>query len=100
MERDSKGHPIIKQKVLRVEIPEMSSIIRGIARGLVKWEHDPYFDTLRPAWIEGVDINKFALDRFYSTDQIRKYVADLKESRKEWLSKFPELRSEIIQALR
>lgn len=100
MERDSKGHPIIKQKVLRVEIPEMAFIIRGIARGSVKWEDDPYFDTLRPSWIEGVDINKFALDRFYSSDQIRKYVDDLKESRKEWLSKFPKLRTEIVQALR
>ena len=100
LERDSLGHPVIKQKVLRVEIPEMASVIRGIARDTVEWVDDPNFGTLQPAWIEGVDISKFALDRFYSTDQIRKYSGDLKESRREWLSKFPKLRTEIAQAVR
>ena len=99
MERDSDGNPIIKQKTLRVEIPEMSSIIREIARGTIVWEQDPHFGTLMPAQVDGVDIGKFCLENFYSKEQTTEYAESLKQSRREWISRFPDLQKEIAQAL-
>ena len=99
MERDSDGNPIIKQKTLRVEIPEMSSIIREIARGTIVWEQDPHFGTLMPAQAGGVDIGKFCLENFYSKEQATEYAESLKQSRREWISRFSDLQKEIAQAL-
>ncbi|MBU2617241.1 MAG: hypothetical protein KKI07_00995 [Euryarchaeota archaeon] len=53
---------MVKQKVTREEIPEMSVIIRGIARGNIEWEDEPYFGVRVPKKVEGVDMTKFDLD--------------------------------------
>ncbi|GAH60980.1 unnamed protein product [marine sediment metagenome] len=38
IDKAADGTKVVKQKVLRVEIPEMASIIRGIARDTIEWE--------------------------------------------------------------
>lgn len=86
-----EGKKFTRQRVLRVEIPEMAAIIRGIVRGNIEWAQEPYFGTLVPKKVEGVDISKFELSRFYSADKIEEYVNQLKRERKEYLSKFPDL---------
>ncbi len=44
-------------------------------------------------------MGKFRLDNFYSREQADEYVTKLKEERREWLARFPELSREIAQAL-
>lgn len=85
------GRRNIQQKALRVEIPEMAAIIRGIVRGSIEWEQEPYFHTLVPRRVEGMDISKFELSRFYSRDKIEKYVNELKRERREHLNRFSNL---------
>jgi len=89
------GSKVVKQKVLRVEIPEMAAIIRGIARGEIEWTDDPNFDTKIPKKVPGVDMKKFDLKRYYSPEQITYYVQSLKKERIEYLSKFPKLHPTI-----
>ena len=96
MERDDQGKPVVKRRALRVEIPEMAAIIRGIARDTITWEKEPLFDTLVPTRVEGVDVEKFRLDRFYSNDQVNEYAERLKGERREWLAQFPNLDSRIL----
>lgn len=93
------GLKINKQKVTRVEITEMASIIRGIARDNIEWVKSPYFDTLVPDKVEGVDMTRFDLSNFYSKDQIESQVNKLKEERREYLKKFPCLDPKILEAI-
>jgi len=89
---------IVRRPVLRVEIPEMAAIIRGIVKENIEWVKDPYFDTMIPKTVNGLDLTKFDLSRFYSEDQINGYTASLKEERAKWLKQFNNLNPEIVNA--
>ena len=97
-ERDAQGRSVVKQGVTRVAIDEMAALIRGIVKGSIDWEPDPYFGTQVPARVDGLDLEKFGLSNFYSQDRIGEYVSRLREERREWLGRFPVLREEIVNA--
>lgn len=98
-ERDADGTPVVKQKTLRVAIEEMSAIIRGIARHTIEWEREPHFGTLVPKSVDGCDMRKFALERFYTQEQAQEYIERLKRERREWLTRFPGLDEAIVRAI-
>jgi phosphoenolpyruvate carboxykinase (ATP) len=98
-ERDAEGRPVTRQKTLRVAIPEMAAIIGGLAGSTIEWEREAEFGTLVPASVDGFDMGRFSLDKFYSREQVSEYVTQLKEERREWLARFPGLRREIAEAL-
>ncbi|MEE8198774.1 MAG: phosphoenolpyruvate carboxykinase, partial [Thermoplasmata archaeon] len=83
------GKRVVSQEVLRIEIPEMAAMIRGIARGTIAWQGHPYWDLQVPAKVEGVDLSKFDLDRFYEEGQIQAMVETLRKERREYLKGFP-----------
>lgn len=87
----------VEQKVTRVEINEMGSIIREITRNNIKWIKDPYFNTMVPEKVDGVDMERFNLDKFYSQEQIESKVDKLKKERHDYLQKFTTLQPEILQ---
>ncbi|MDX1534720.1 MAG: phosphoenolpyruvate carboxykinase (ATP), partial [Thermoplasmata archaeon] len=91
-----RGKRVVSQEVLRIEIPEMAALIRGIARGTIEWVKHPYWDLLVPGKVDGVDMAKFDLDRFYQEDQIRGMVETLRKERREYLHGFPGLGPEIV----
>ena len=97
-ERDG-SNKILKQAV-RVEIPEMAAIIRGIVRNSVSWKRDSYFDTLVPKKVNGVQMTKFDLSKFYSQEQINFYVDKLKRERREWLKRFEDLNPAILNEVK
>ncbi|MBS7649858.1 MAG: phosphoenolpyruvate carboxykinase [Candidatus Bathyarchaeia archaeon] len=99
MVKADDGTRVVRQKVVRVEIPEMAAIIRAIARGDVEWTSDPNFGTQVPARVPGVDMEKFNLNKYYTPEQITYYVQELKRERKEYLAKFPKLYPEILSAI-
>ena len=94
-EIDKRGAKTIIQKVTRVEILEMASIIREIARKNIEWVKDPYFNTMVPKSVNGVNMERFNLLRFYTQEQIDMYVNRLKNERVEYLKQFKALRPEI-----
>lgn len=100
MEYVEGGNKIVKQAVLRVEIPEMAAIIRGIVRETVEWKQDPYFSTLVPRNVNGAQMTKFDLSKFYSQEQINAYVNKLKKERVEWLQRFENLNPAILNAFK
>jgi phosphoenolpyruvate carboxykinase (ATP) len=98
--REEEGTKVIRQPVLRVEIPEMAAIIRGIVRNNGKWEQEPYFKTLVPIKVNGAQMTKFDLSKFYSPAQIKTYVDKLKEERIDWFKRFENLNPDIIKAIK
>ena len=94
------GNKVTRQAVLRVEIPEMAAIIRGIIRNAGKWEREPYFNTLVPVKVNGAQMTKFDLSKFYSKEQIKVYVDKLKDERVEWLKRFDNLNPEILNMVK
>jgi len=95
---------IIEQRALRPQIWETASIIRGIVRGTIKWTYEPYFGTMVPSYVEGVDVEKFKLENFYSREQIENLVTRLKLERANYLvSNYPsfvesvQLTSELVK---
>jgi phosphoenolpyruvate carboxykinase (ATP) len=92
------GIPIVKQGVTRVLIPEMASIIRGIARGAIEWTDDPLWKAQLPKKVEGMDISRFALNRFYLQRTTEKYSTELKRERIEYLERFPKLDPAITES--
>lgn len=95
-----EGFNKVVRKVVRVEIPEMAAIIRGIVRNSTEWKQDQYFDTMVPKKVNGVQMAKFELSKYYSQEQIDAYVDKLKTERVEWLRRFENLNPDIIKALK
>ncbi|MDH5481974.1 MAG: phosphoenolpyruvate carboxykinase [Candidatus Bathyarchaeota archaeon] len=94
-----EGNKIVKQAT-RVEIPEMAAIIRGIVRNSVDWKTDPYFDTLVPKNVNGLQMTNFDLSKFYTKEQIKIYADKLKNERLAWLRKFKELNPAVFGAVK
>ena len=99
MEKNDDGTKVVKQKVTRVEIPEMAAIIRGIAKGTTEWKAEPHFGTLVPKKVDGVKMSKFDPSKFYSRKQIDAYVRELRRERTTWLEKFKGLNPAVASAV-
>ncbi|WXG44854.1 MAG: phosphoenolpyruvate carboxykinase [Promethearchaeati archaeon SRVP18_Atabeyarchaeia-1] len=99
LEKAPDGTKVIKQKVLRVQIPEMSAIIGEICRGTIEWVDDPHFNTKIPKKVPGVDMNKFDLKNFYSSQQVDEYVKALRAERLQYIKQFKGLNPAIVKAL-
>jgi len=93
------GRRVVKRKAVRPAISETATIIRGILRGSVVWEKEPYFNTYVAKGVDGVDMSKFDISRYYEESEIRKMVDELKAERREWLNGFENLRPEIKREL-
>lgn len=99
LEKASDGSKTLKQRVLRVEIPEMAAIIRGICRGTIEWVDEPHFGTKVPKKVEGIDMNKFNLTNFYTQPQIDDLVRILRNERVEYIKQFKGLNPAIGKSL-
>jgi phosphoenolpyruvate carboxykinase (ATP) len=97
-EQGEDGIPLIKQGVTRVQIPEMAAIIRGIVKGTTEWGENALWKVEVPKKVEGMDISRFELHRFYLPGTIERYSTRLKEERIEYLEQFADLDPAVIKA--
>ncbi|NHI92435.1 MAG: phosphoenolpyruvate carboxykinase [Candidatus Lokiarchaeota archaeon] len=100
METDEEGNKIHKRKVERIQIKEMASIIRGIARESITWKDEDDFGTKIPVNIEGMDISKYDPKLVYDKETYEKLVKELKDERRKFLEKYPNLDQFIKNALK
>ncbi len=75
-------------------------ILEMIARDKIAWKKDEFWGYEVPVSIPGVDLERFDLSNFYTEEQIQEISEDLKRERLEWLSQFPGLDGDIINAIR
>ena len=99
IEQQPDGTKTVKQKVARVQIPEMAAIIRNIARDGITWREEPLFGTQVPTAVDGVDFNRFTLAHFYSREQIEALAQQLFRERVEFLQQFHGLNPAIVAAI-
>ena len=100
VQRQTDGARQIQQRVTRVQIPEMASILRGIVRETIVWEEEPWFGTQVPSRVEGVDMERFQADRFYSAAQIESLAKELTQERISYLEKYPSLDPKIRDTIK
>ena len=56
------------------------------------------FNVLVPSKVEGVDMSKFDLKKFYTEQQIKEYVKKLRKEREEYIKQFIGLHEDIVKA--
>jgi len=100
IETNDRGEKVEVQKVVRVEIPEIAAIIRGIVREEIQWEDEPYWGTQVPKRCEGVNLNHFDLRKYYNQAQIDAYVDGLRRERLEHLHSFDGLHPDILDVFK
>jgi phosphoenolpyruvate carboxykinase (ATP) len=98
VEHELDGARRLRRKVTRVAIPEMAAIIRGIARGTIKWREDPNWMVETPAHIDGLDISRFELDRHYDQDKIDSLMAATRLERARYAEQFAGLNPAVRAA--
>lgn len=92
------GSRRVRQKVTRISIPEMASIIRAIVRDAVEWREDPDWMVETPSYIDGLDITKFELSRHYDQSTIDSLIAEIRMERAAYAEQFPSLDPAIRKA--
>lgn len=98
IENQQNGTKVFKRKVQRIEIPEMSAIIRGIVRGTITWSKDKYWNLEVPAFVDGMDLSKYHVEKFYDMNSIVSQVSDLRCERINYAEKFNTLDKAIVKA--
>ena len=100
------GGPESQESSKKVRIPHSSAIVKAIAEGTIEWELDPDFGYKVASRVPGIDdsdIDVLQPRRLYEAsgrgDEYADRVAKLKDERREFLSQFPSLSSEIIDSV-
>lgn len=98
VEHHLDGARRVRQKVTRIQIPEMASVIRGIARGTAKWREDPDWMVDSLEHVDGLDISRFGLRNHYDQDRIDLLIANTRLERAAYAEQFAGLDPAISQA--
>jgi len=84
----------------KITVQDSAKIIEMIARDKIVWKKDEFWGYEVPVSIPGVELHRFDLSHYYPEEQIKEISEDLKGERLEWLSQFPGLDKDIINALK
>lgn len=74
-------------------------ILEMITRDRIVWKKDEYWGYEVPVQVPEVDLNRFDLQKYYPQEEIAELSEKLKLERLEWLSRFPALNRNIINAI-
>ncbi|HET9497140.1 MAG TPA: phosphoenolpyruvate carboxykinase [Candidatus Limnocylindria bacterium] len=88
----------------KLQIEDSGAIVKAIAEGTIPWERDPDFGYEVATSVPGIeDVEllqpRLLYERTGRSDDYRAWVERLKRERMEFLSSFPGLRPEIIEAI-
>lgn len=89
----------VQRKVIRVRVPETASVIRGIARGTIRWREDPDWMVETPEYVDGVDLSRFDVHRYYDQAKIDSLVAAVRQDRALYAGQFHGLHPAIARAV-
>jgi phosphoenolpyruvate carboxykinase (ATP) len=106
MNTGSVGGPVADERSRKVRIKHSSAIVKGIAEGPIEWEEDPDFGYKVARHVPGIDAEDEAVLRpreLYEAqgrqDEYERQVERLHRERREFLSGFDSLTSEIVDAV-
>ncbi len=93
------GAKRVQRKVTRVQISEMASVIRSIARGTVRWREDSNWMLETPEYVEGLDLSKFDPAVHYDQEKIDALIAAMRMERAKYAAQFAGLDPAIVRAV-
>ena len=106
MNTGSVGGPVADERSRKVRIKHSSAIVKGIAEGTIEWEEDPDFGYKVARHVPGIDAEDEAVLRprelYEAQGRVEEYerrVDRLHRERREFLSGFESLTSEIVDAV-
>ena len=106
MNTGSVGGPVADERSRKVRIKHSSAIVKGIAEGTIEWEEDPDFGYKVARHVPGIDAEDEAVLRprelYEAQERVEEYerqVERLHGERREFLSGFESLTSEIVDAV-
>ncbi|HEY49938.1 MAG TPA: phosphoenolpyruvate carboxykinase (ATP) [Dehalococcoidia bacterium] len=83
----------------KITVKDSVKILEMIAKDNIEWVKDDFWGYEVPLEVPGVDLERFDLKNFYDDDQIEELSEQLKNERVSWLSLFPGLSRDIVNAL-
>jgi phosphoenolpyruvate carboxykinase (ATP) len=84
----------------KITVKDTVKIIEMIARDKITWKRDAFWGYELPTDIPGVELDRFAPQNFYSDEQIEELSGKLRTERLNWLSQFPGLDKDMLNALK
>ncbi len=84
----------------KITVRDSIKIIEMIARDRIAWRRDDFWGYDVPSEIPGVELERFEPGNYYSEEQIERLSYDLKGERLDWLSQFPALNQDILNAVK
>ena len=98
------GGPPDNENSKKVSIPYSSAVVKAIAEGTIDWTTDPDFGYEVAAALPGIDDLEILQPRrlYERTGRLEEYqtiVDRLRAERRDFLAKYPGLRSEIVNAI-
>ncbi len=88
----------VQKKVTRVEIAEMATIIRGIARDTIRWREDADWMVETPEFVDGLDASRFDLNKHYDQSKLDALIAQTRLERAQQIESIPGLDPRIRAA--
>ena len=85
---------------LVITVRDSVKIVEMIARDKITWRRDDFWGYDIPTEIPGVELERFDPKNYYSDEQIEQLSQSLKIERLAWLSQFPSLSLDILQAIK
>jgi phosphoenolpyruvate carboxykinase (ATP) len=83
----------------KVTIRVSTEIMKQIAREAIEWERDPDWGYETPKGVPGLDLAKYSPKTYYTPEQYRRLVDNLRAERRAWLAQFPGLDPAIPRAI-
>jgi phosphoenolpyruvate carboxykinase (ATP) len=83
----------------KVTIRVSTEIMKQIAKEGVEWERDPDWGYETPKSVPGLDLAKYSPKTYYTPEQYRGLVDNLRAERRAWLAQFPGLDAAIPRAI-
>ena len=84
----------------KITVRDSVKIVEMIARDKITWRRDDFWGYDIPTEIPGVELERFDPKNYYSDEQIEQLSQSLKTERLAWLSQFPSLSLDILQAIK
>jgi len=84
---------------VKISIGASTTVLKHIAKGDIEWKTDPDWGYQVPAAIPEMDISVYEPASYYSEDEYRDMVENLRAERKQWLAKYPGLKPEIARTI-
>jgi phosphoenolpyruvate carboxykinase (ATP) len=84
----------------KITIKDSVKIVEMIARDEIAWRRDKFWGYEVPVEIPGVELDRFNPWNYYTDNQVKQLSRELKDERLNWLSQFPDLDQDIVNAVK